>query len=140
MEQRAFLHLCCGNDTNINCSTVCELLISAEPLPLVFVAPWNHNQVSPISDKHTGSMARVHSDSPPAEDPDSPSPMTTPPRKASVRLQERCTHTARTHTLKTPLYYYQTIVLHFQIILINFIIKCPLFLKKMFLLNLHFYN
>ncbi|TNM86439.1 hypothetical protein fugu_006669 [Takifugu bimaculatus] len=34
-------------------------------------------------------MARVHSDSPPAEDPGSPPPMTTPPRKASVRLQER---------------------------------------------------
>ncbi|KAF3696381.1 Tyrosine-protein phosphatase non-receptor type 7 [Channa argus] len=35
------------------------------------------------------SMSAVHSTSPPAEDPITPPPMTTPPRKASVRLQER---------------------------------------------------
>ncbi|XP_018526658.1 tyrosine-protein phosphatase non-receptor type 7 [Lates calcarifer] len=35
------------------------------------------------------SMSAVRSASPPSEDPITPPPMTTPPRKASVRLQER---------------------------------------------------
>lgn len=35
------------------------------------------------------SMSAVHSASPPAEEPVTPPPLTTPPRKASVRLQER---------------------------------------------------
>lgn len=34
-------------------------------------------------------MSAVHPTSPPVEDPATPPPMTTPPRKASVRLQER---------------------------------------------------
>nr|XP_020516816.2 tyrosine-protein phosphatase non-receptor type 7-like isoform X1 [Labrus bergylta] len=38
---------------------------------------------------HTMSLFTVQSASHPAEDPVSPPPMTTPPRKASVRLQER---------------------------------------------------
>lgn len=40
---------------------------------------------------HTGTMSisAMHSNSPLPEDPTTPPPMTTPPRKASVRLQER---------------------------------------------------
>uniref|UniRef100_UPI0037E7C1DA tyrosine-protein phosphatase non-receptor type 7-like isoform X1 n=2 Tax=Semicossyphus pulcher TaxID=241346 RepID=UPI0037E7C1DA len=48
-----------------------------------------HKHTHTHTHTHNMSMSAVRSASPPAEDPATPPPMTTPPRKASVRLQER---------------------------------------------------
>lgn len=52
----------------------------------MFILVW---ALSVLQRGATMSVPAVQPSSPPAEDPITPPPVTTPPRKASVRLQER---------------------------------------------------